>query len=220
MKIQNFTNAQTSFGAFHIANATNTLNSKKTTLEFWELTKDDQPFIKELKVSVNFEKLMPKMKKEDIDIWKTIFHIAINQVTETRKTGILETINQVPCGLMAFSEKLNGYHLDSICTWPIEPQKKVPLAGKSLFSVLFDDFLKSNSKKIELDAVSYSPFSPVTKYSQLGFKQTGGENGIIAMRILREDVLKSFDKLNKIIKLKTINYLENKNFNLFELTNH
>ena len=40
------------------------------------------------------------------------------------------------------------------------------------------------------------------------------------MRILREDVLKSFDKLNKIIKLKTITALENKNFNLFELTNH
>ena len=147
MRIHNITYPQTPFGAVHIANATNTINNKKTTFEFYELSKNDLPFIKKLKMSVNFEALMPKMNKNDIDIWKTIFDIAANQVTESRKTGILETINQMPCGLMAFSEKLNGYSLDTICTWPIEPNKKVPLAGKSLFSVLFNEFLKSNSKK-------------------------------------------------------------------------
>ena len=67
---------------------------------------------------------------------------------------------------------------------------------------MFRDFLESNAAYIDLDAVTNGPFNAVSKYMQLGFKQRGGENGIIAMRITREKVIETLNKLNQNINVK------------------
>ncbi len=66
-------------------------------------------------------------------------------------------------------EEKNSYKINTICAWPVEPDKKVPYAGKTLFSVLFRDFLQNDYMYIDLDAITNGPFNAVAKYMSLWF---------------------------------------------------
>ena len=48
-----------------------------------------------------------------------------------------------PCGLMNCSERLKGYKVDYVTTWPYESDSKSPYAGKVLFLQLYKDLLKN-----------------------------------------------------------------------------
>ena len=204
MKISNINNSP-AFGAYHIANAKNFVNNVQNELKIYELSVEDKPFLQELKQKTNLEKLMPNINKNELAVWNNIFNIAIQQAAAKTKNGLLACFNDMPCGIAAFTRKPHSFKIDTICAIPTQNNGKIPLTGKSLFSIIFRDFLDSKAAFINLDAVTNGPFSAVAKYMQLGFKQRGGENGIIAMRINRDRACNSLAMLNGLIKVETLN---------------
>lgn len=202
MRISETNNYKQNFTAFHVANTKNILNNIETNLKIYELTPNDINFLKNMRKSINLEELMPELDKNKLNVWQQIFNIAVNQAANSSKKGLLASYNNKPCGIMAYTPNNTKYKIETICTWPAEPTQKVPLVGKTLFDILFLDFLKSKANFIDLDAVTNGPFNAISKYMSLGFKQRGGENNIIAMRIKHEDVFKSVEKLSDFIKIK------------------
>lgn len=202
---------QTSFGAIHISNIRTISKNIQPDLQVYKLSKDDKKFIKSLSESIKVKDLMPDIPFYKLDVWQELFNIASWQVLDSRKTGVMITSNKKPCGLMAFTPS----HLDIICTWPIETGKKVPFAGTALMKTLFEEFIKRENFFLTLNAVTNGPFSNVSKFTRLGFKQTGGENHITSMRTNRNKILEVLQDLNK--SLKTIPVESNRNIDLFTL---
>lgn len=195
MKIQN--NNQTSFGAIHIGTARTVTKNPSQNIDIYKITNNDADFLFNLRRTIKMEELMPSLPKEGLRVWQNLFNIATSQAIETKRTGLLLTCNDKPCGLIAYIPK----KLNIICTWPVEKDKKVPYAGTILMKMMFEDFIKGPNHLLDLDAVTNGPFSNVAKFTRLGFKQRGGENGIIAMRTTREKIIQTLNKLNETISL-------------------
>lgn len=215
MKIRNKENYQPNFKALHIAGTKNYLKNVETPIDIYLLGEYDRPYLINLQKNVDFKTLMPNLSECMLRVWQGIFNIAIRQSLDNRRVGLIAFSNNKPCGLMAFTPESFKYHLDTICTWPTEPEKRVPFAGKTLFKIMFDDFLKGNGQFIDLNAVTNGPFNAVSKYMSLGFKQRGGENCIVAMRAKRENIQAVSEKLNDFIKIKTSH--NSKNIDLHEI---
>ena len=204
MKISNLNNSP-NFRAYHIANTRNFVNNISNEIKIFELTQDDKPFLHRLQQNTDLEKMMPNINKNELEVWKNIFNIAVQQAGSKNKNGLLACFNNTPCGILTYTIKPQSFKIDTICSIPTEIGKKIPYTGKTLFSILFREFLESKAAVIDLDAITNGPFNAVAKYMQLGFKQRGGENGIVAMRINRDAVVNSFLQLNKIITNEMIN---------------
>lgn len=91
---------------------------------------------------------------------------------------------------------------------PRNLKKEYHLPDKTLFKIMFEDFLKTDAKFIDLDAVTNGPFNAVSKYMSLGFKQRGGENCIIAMRTGRDNVRETSSALEKFIRIRMLQNTE------------
>ncbi len=201
MKISNLNNSP-AFGAYHIADTKNFINCIKTDIKIYKITQCDLLFLNSLKKNINLKTMMPKVDKNELEVWRELLNIGLQQAGEKCKNGLLAVFENKPCGIMAYTQKPKSFKINSISSIPVAQNHKVPLCGKTLFNILFRDFLESNAAYIDLDAVTNGPFNAVSKYMQLGFKQCGGENGIIAMRITREKVIETLNKLNQNIKVK------------------
>lgn len=198
MKTQN--KSTTAFGAIHTANARLLLPQSAETFRIYKTTHADKAFMQHLQETVKLNELMPQIPQAKIDIWEELFKLATDFSTFSGKTGFMITNKNTPCGLAAFTPK----HLDIICTWPIETGKKVPYAGTVLMKTVFEEFLKSKNNFLKLTAVTNGPFSNVSKFTRLGFKQTGGENYTTAMQTTRDKVINVLEQLNEKIQTTTL----------------
>ena len=70
-----------------------------------------------------------------------------------------------------------------------------------LFNIFKQDF---GRRSIILEALKCAPFSPITKYMELGFRSFGGQNYQEYMSISRNGVLQSLDKYKNMILRKEI----------------
>lgn len=206
----NQNNSQPSFNAIHIATAKNCIKNKNTTLKLFLIEESDKNYIENLNNKINLKKLMPEMPENFQEIWQKILKLATSDCLSKNKIGIIEFCNNKPCGLIAYTKNDKKYKVNTICTWPIEKNNKVPLAGQSLFKVMYNDFLKSNAFFIDLDAVTNGPFNVVSKYMKLGFKERGAENFISSMRATRERVDKANENLKTIIEITEHNNFDKK----------
>ena len=115
---------------------------------------------------------------------------------------------------MTFEPNSNKYEITRVCTWPVKKCEKVPLAGKTLFKTAFEDFLKSNARTIEIDAIKNGPYDTVSKYEQLGFIQTDVLPTKVKMELSSQKAEESFKKLSERIDYELA---EPERVNLFEL---
>ncbi len=199
MRIEN-TKSRQNFQAIHIASLKSHLNNKETPLEIYQLTKSDRDYLTHLTETIDFEKLMPSIDASHMKIWKNIFRISKSIAFNRWKTTLLCAHEGKPCGIMVYSTLPINTKLDTICTWPTKENKKVPNAGQTLFYMLFKNFLNTENRQIELNAITNGPFDAVSKYMKLGFKQYGGENNTLLMRAKRNDIHETFKRLNTFIK--------------------
>ena len=97
------------------------------------------------------------------------------------------------------------FEVNYVSTWPNKENSRGLLAGKTLFMELFNIFKEDARRKtINLEALRCAPFSPISKYMELGFKSYGGSNFQEYMRISRDGVLKSIDKYKDLILRREI----------------
>lgn len=202
------------FKGLYLANSTNYIKNVKTSIDIYEITSRDKEFLKALKQSIKFENLFPdkNITKQGFDRWHDILGFAVNKLHFDDYKGLIAVKENKPCGILAYKPG-KSYYLDSICTWPVETGKKVPLAGQTMFKQLFSEFLKINGIKIELTAIQNGPFPVIHKYLRLGFKPTGGEDYLVRMRAFPAEIRNTMKYLNEIIFTKNIN--DNENINLF-----
>lgn len=218
MQIQNSYRAAPppTFCGIHIANSTNCIKNAETSIGLYQITHNDRPFLQKLRNTIKMNELMPNAKftKAEFDRWQEMLNVALDKALNSDRKCFIAAKDNKPCGIITFHPGGNKYHLDCICTWPVEAGKKVTLAGQTLFKQMFTDFLNSKANTLSLDAILNGPFSTVSKYSRLGFKQVGGENWLVAMRINRETTEKTMKTLNDIIDSTPIN--NNKDVNLLD----
>ena len=197
-----------SFCAIKIADTKNYIKNIETPISVYFITQKDNAFLDKLGKSLKMRDLMSRLSENMCNIWQEIFNLSISQAKSRDKFTLMGFCKNKPCSVMNYTKEKNSYKINTICSWPVEPDKKVPYAGKTLFSVLFRDFLQNDYMYIDLDAITNGPFNAVAKYMSLGFKQRGGENYILAMRANKENVVKSLNSLNEIIRVKPSVYFE------------
>ena len=178
--------------------------------KLYKVNQSDKNFFEKLYYSMDLKKLMPNLQEHEYMCWSGILDNAIHHVNYSSKDSFLETCNNKPCGIINFSEnKSNNYYLDYIVTFPAEIGKRVPCAGQILLNYLFKTVLKSNGEKIELSALKYTPFSPISVYSKLGFKFKGGDAYTEDMSINREGIRQAFEKQQEFLELTLLKNQEN-----------
>ncbi len=204
------------FKGIHLATSRTCIKNLETSIDLYEVTNKDRAFLKKLKETVKMSDLMPDkmISKEGYDRWQEMLSLAVDKAAGSDRKTIIAAKDNKPCGIITYKPDKRTYELDCICTWPVEAGKKVALAGQTLFKQMFSEFLKQKSNFIELVAILNGPFPVVHKYMRLGFKQTGGENFLVAMRTNQEQVKNTMKYLDDIIITTPVN--DSKDVNLLE----
>lgn len=168
------------------------INASESKYVLYELENGDEEFLKKLYKKTNLKTLMPNLRDEEgYETWDWVLKNAINSFGTKNSKTLLETCNNKPCGIMNYKDIDDKYYLKFITTFPIQQNKRLPFAGQVLINELFRRFIDTKNNIIELTALRYSPFSPISKYMQLGFKMYGGTGFSEVMKINRENVEKT-----------------------------
>ena len=172
----------------------------KSKYKLYDIDHHDTLFLNKMYESVNLEKLMPKMHESDIFIWNSLLKSAIDCSKNSYRKTFLETCDNVPCGILNYTEFDTFYHLNYVVTFPTKPENRVPYAGQILFNELFQRFLpEKDVTKIEMQALRNSPFNPISKYLKLGFWQCGGDNYSEGMKINKAKALNTLNKQSEYL---------------------
>lgn len=171
--------------------------TKKAKL--FELTQNDNEFVKELWENMDVSELLPGLANYKYALWDEIIRRGLKLESLKESLSILEVQDNTPCGVLNYTKIKDSHHLSYIATWPIKKGKKAPFAGKVLLKEFFERFVKSDSNRIYLEAIYNGPFDCVSKYLELGFKSIGGDEFLENMVLTKENALKSIKKLEENI---------------------
>lgn len=191
----------TTFKGIPVARSTTCIKNMETNIDLFQITNKDKNFLEKLKNIIKMDELYPskRIQKHEYERWHEMLEVAVNKAFEKGRKCFVAFKENKPCGIITFEQGEKKFHLDCICTWPVETGKKVTLAGQTLFKQMFGNFLESKAGLLDLTAILNGPFDTVSKYSKLGFKQVGGENHLVAMRTNRSNTENTMKKLNDII---------------------
>ena len=152
------------FSALHVA--------KCGQFDLYRLNEvSDFQFIKSLPKNVNFETLMPGLKKEGYSRWSEMLEYAVDNSLKPKNVTYVEALDGKICGIMTYNPDKTTT-LDCICTWPAEVGQKAKFAGKALFYQLFQDVTELKVTRVILEAITNGPFNVKEKYKSLGFIET------------------------------------------------
>ena len=201
MQIQQQNSFTTNFTAIHIANSKNIIKNVETKIKVYELdAKNDRPFLMRLPGKINMQNLMPDLSQQEYSRWNEMLEYAVDNSLKNDRITLLAASDNKPCGIAVFLPGKNKFHLDCICTWPIEFGKKVTLAGTTLFKHMFEIFQNSKAEKIKLEAITNGPFDTVSKYKKLGFIELGWKDDHeILMETNKPRVQNTLKRLNNLI---------------------
>ena len=167
--------------------------------KLYNINHHDTNFLKQMYENINLRYLMPKMNDEDYTIWDEMLKSAIKSSNNSSKKVFIETCDNIPCGILNYSDLGKLLHLNYIVTYPIKQSKRVMCGGQILMNELLKRFIKSDAQKLELQALRESPFSPISMYRKLGFGSVGGDNYSEFMRINKERAVLALAKQDEFI---------------------
>ncbi len=184
----------------------------------YKINKQDDTFLYQLRNSIDLKKLMPNLNEDEYMCWGGIIEESILHANFSKRESLLETCDNKPCGIINFSKSsFDSYYLDYIVTFPIEVGKRVKCAGQILLNYLFQTVLDTNNNGIDLLALKYTPFNPISVYSKLGFWFDGGDNYTEDMSIGREGIKNALKKQKEFLDVTPIK--KTKNINLGNVIN-
>lgn len=216
MQINNFNNQSynPNFNAIQVAKVKSNLKNIETNLKIYELSaKDDKCFLKKLPQKIDMKSLMPDLSNQEYARWHEMLEYAVDNAMLSDRKTLLAVKDEKPCGILVFLPGKNKFHLDCICTWPVEYGQKVKLAGTALFNQLFKIFDKSKSGKIKLEAITNGPYDTVAKYKKLGFSECGGQDSKIFMESNAQRIKSTLNNLKNLISDTEIKNSERENLN-------
>ena len=215
MKTQPVSNIQ--FKALPLSNVkiiTNGSEAARYTL--YKAAHSDEPFLEEIAQRTNIMKRYTKLTGNEYQSWYDVMIRGLYQSLDSNThTILLANSNNNPCGFLNYTEKPLKFEVNYVSTWPVIPNQRGIMAGKTLFYELFNIFKKGPERNsITLEALTDGAFSPVSKYLELGFKLLGGPNGKENMKISDAGVSISLDKFkSKILRTEIEN---SKDINLYD----
>lgn len=199
MRINNQNSASVNFNGIRTKTIASSIPHIESAIDIFELSaKTDKQFIKSLPQKIKVQELMPDLSEFSYMRWQDMLEYASIKALEPDKRVLLAVVDNKPCGIEVYLPGKNNYHLDCICTWPVEYGKKVKLAGSALIKELFEKFQKSKADRISLEAITNGPFDNVKKYKSLGFNEFDTVGHKVFMDTSRSNVRKTLNSLNKI----------------------
>lgn len=168
-------------------------------LDVYKLTDKDRDFITQLSTNIDLKKLIPNISNDEFEIYNNIIKRSFDKANYQSKSSMLLACDDKPCSIIVTSKNRSEQIVDYICSWPIEPKQKAPFGAQTLFTQIYKDFLNTDLKFIELQAIRFG--SAISKYMQLGFTSRGGNNFVEIMRISKDRVLQYYQKLKEKINL-------------------
>lgn len=213
MKIQNINNID--FRALPVSKIHITTSAKKASYTIYKASNKDEQFLNDLYFSVDLKKIMPNLLEMHYLIWNKVVDYGLRaRLNEKTSVYLIANNDKTPCGFLNFTDMDKKYNVNYAATWPILPKIKEFMAGKALFTELFNMAMKNNKERIELEALRYAPFDPVSKYMELGFKMCGGSDYQETMRIGKIQIEKTLEKFKNIITRNEIKH--SKEVNLYD----
>jgi hypothetical protein len=166
----------------------------------------DEPFLEEISLNTNVMNRVKGLTDIEYTIWDSIMGEGLDQLLGNNKfTLLLADKNKCACGFLNYKQMPDKFSVEYVSTWPNKEGERGLLAGKTLFMELFNIFKQDTERKsIILEALKCAPFSPISKYMELGFRSFGGQNFQEYMRISKNGVLQSLDKYKNMILRKEI----------------
>lgn len=192
------------FKANKISKVLVNLPEKRINYDIYKISYQDQPFLDLLSSKVNLRELWRGLRYLDYELWDFILKKTAKFEKSTKNFGYLLVKDKSPCGLMNCSERLKGYKVDYVTTWPYESDSKSPYAGKVLFLQLYKDLLNANKDFVRLDSIKNGPFDVFQKYRSLGFMPIGGDYECEMMKIEKDSIKEVIETLEKQISIKSI----------------
>lgn len=168
-------------------------------LNVYKLSEKDKGFTTQLANNIDLKKLITTSSIQDIEFHEHILKRSFACAHNKNNNSMLLTCDGTPCSILVSNCKSYRESIDFACSWPIEKNKKAPFGAQILFTQLYKDFLDTDLKFIELNAVRIG--NAVSKYIQFGFSSRGGDNFTEIMQISRENVGRFYQILKEKINL-------------------
>ena len=190
-------------------------NGQVAKYTLYKAISGDEPFLEDIYNHTNVTKRIKNLERYQYEIWNGILSYGLNQKLGNGKyTLLLADQNKCACGFLNYSEFPNKLEVNYVSTWPNKENERGSMAGKTLFTELFNILLSDQKRKsIELEALKYAPFSPITKYRELGFYSIGGSNFQESMKITDIGAIKTLMKFKDKILRQQIKKEINVDFN-------
>ena len=206
MKINsiNENNYRQNFGAIKVARARITTDAGTKLYHLYNLERHDQDFLRNLYNKIDVEKRYPGLSDTEYSLWDYVLDVGLRGYYDNRirKGLLLANQDKIPCGVMKYEDNKAKANIKYFATWPIEVSQRVPLAGKTLMLEFFRQILDNPGTRIvELNALKYSAFSPISKYMEMGFKMVGGTDGNQLMHLKLENIPAVIEKFKNKIKI-------------------
>ena len=164
----------------------------------------DYKFIKTLPKKVDFETLMPGLKKESYSRWAEMLEYAVDNSSKPKNVTYVEAVDGKICGIITYNPDKTTM-LDCICTWPVELGQKVKFAGKALFYQMFQDALDLKVTRVILEAITNGPFNTVEKYKSIGFAETSKVYPTkVVMEINKYKIKDALDMLKSLLQYRKV----------------
>ena len=210
MKI--ITNYNQNFEAKKVAVTRNIYKNKATNIELYELSKQDTSFLNKLH-QVNIADLMPNLDKNTILNWQDMINFTINSAKDSQLKKFVAISNGKPCGIITAQTDNKILNIVGIATIPTGVNKKENYVATTLLFHIFKLANKLKTKLITLEAIKYSPFNLLNKYTKRGFAVKDVGNRYITMTCDRKMFQKQIAALTKEINYKVVNAHKHKSLN-------
>lgn len=198
----NYSNEK-AFSAQRVAIAKVKLPHDTILYDIYNLSIKDEKNLEKLKAKIDLKSLWTNLQQKDYETWSFIKDKALT-VRGFNKFAFLLTSNNKPCGAMSGSNIWGKCNLNYISTWPIEQNKKMPLAGKVLLLNLFKTVLKTDNLEVVLTALKGDPFQAFMKYKALKFKPCGGDGNGEEMKIKVKDIPAVIEEYANLIDIEAV----------------
>lgn len=193
---------------------------KALKYDIFSVSKSDEKFLEEFKTRINLEELWSPLKQEDYESWHYIIQKAFSfNKNCNEKFGYLLAYQSKPCGILSGAKYKNSCDIHWVATWPLEKNKKMPLAGKILFLKLFKDILSNdNLTNANLTSIKDDCFCAFSKYLSLNFVPCGGNGNAELMKINKKRMLDALYKFKDLIVIKSLKDKDEDEIDLLEIT--
>lgn len=188
------------------------VKGKNSIYKLYDISPKDSPFLNRMYDSINLKKNYPGLSEKEYFLWQGLLKTGVENAANSDKKVLLETCDNVPCGILNYIAGPKRYNLSYIVTFPTKPKEKVPCAGQILFNELFKRFIPDSANFIELQAMREAPFSPVTKYLRLGFKMHGGDSISEEMSIGKDGATAALAKQKEFLTSKVLSNQPDEDF--------